>query len=347
MSDLFWSAEAPANIALIKYMGKKTAATTTAPGSRNRPTNSSLSMTLNHLFSRVEIHSKASGEANYDTWAPLNLDGFLVTNLSESGRRRYLAHFEFLKQKLAINGSFEVRSANNFPSDCGVASSASSFAALTLAAYRLAQSQHADIDMSLNKIAEHSRIGSGSSIRSFMGPFVRWDEAGVAELCFSKLDLVHQLVIVDREKKAIGSSEAHRFVTTSPQFKGRPERAEQRLTLLVNALNKGDWRTAYEISWAEFWDMHSLFSTSVPPFEYMNELSHRVLNFYAKKWQETGDGPLITMDAGANVHLLYRYDQIESAKAWALESGFEFLNDPRIVKSNLVQRSPMGDEAQI
>jgi len=160
-----FAAEAPSNIALIKYMGKvKTT-------ERNRPTNSSLSYTLPHLRSRVEISYL---DSDYDEWQTLeNKNPWLPTMLSDRGRKRYLTHFEFLKQKMGVQGRFLVRSANNFPSDCGIASSASSFAALTLATYELAKSQNSKMDFDVYKLAELSRVGSGSSIRSFLSPFVR------------------------------------------------------------------------------------------------------------------------------------------------------------------------------
>jgi diphosphomevalonate decarboxylase len=317
-------AEAPANIALIKYMGKVLGS---VDGSRgvNQPTNHSFSFTLDHLKTCVEIAQLDPKSTTYDRWVPLKKTGFIETTLSDSGRRRYLAHFEFLKQKLGVSGFFEVRSANNFPSDCGIASSASSFAALTLATYKIGQAQNPKLDYSLTKIAELSRVGSGSSIRSFMSPFVLWDENGVSRLEFKNLNLLHQLIIVDREKKAIGSSEAHLRVASSALFKGRAERANERLALLLSAFEKGEWAKAHELVWAEFWDMHALFATSHPPFQYMTSESFKVLQFYFEYWQKTGDGPLITMDAGANVHLLYREDQADLAAQLKTTSGFKFL----------------------
>src|SRR5690349_14468192 len=99
-----WSAEAPANIALIKYMGKTEG---------NRPTNSSLSYTLDHLITRVEIESI---EGMNDSWTPLSRDGFLAPMLSQKAQDRFLRHFSFLKEQWGVEGSFALRSANNFPS---------------------------------------------------------------------------------------------------------------------------------------------------------------------------------------------------------------------------------------
>src|SRR5262245_57856701 len=112
-------ASAPSNIALIKYMGKE-------PGSGNRPANASLSYTLEHLRSFVVIEP-----ADKNEWRPL--PGFEPLQLSETGLKKFLGHLERLKAHWKIPGHHRVLSANNFPADCGLASSASSFAALTLA----------------------------------------------------------------------------------------------------------------------------------------------------------------------------------------------------------------------
>lgn len=299
-TDFVW-AEMPANIALIKYMGK------VKGGERNKPTNASLSLTLPRLLSRVEL---LDSDSQYDSWGPIaDQNPWIVTNLSDRGRKRYLAHFEFLKQKLGIQGQFVVRSANNFPSDCGIASSASSFAALTQASYLLAQKQNKNLDFSLSRVAELSRVGSGSSIRSFMSPLVMWAADGISVVDTPYSDFLHQVVVVDREKKSIGSSDAHERVTSSLLFAGRPERAEKRLSELVVALRAQDWAQAFQLVWSEFWDMHALFATSNPAFHYMNAKSMNVLNFIYDHWQDKKDGPLVTMDAGANVHLIYRHDQ--------------------------------------
>jgi diphosphomevalonate decarboxylase len=297
-------AEAPSNIALIKYMGKIKGA------DANKPANSSLSMTLGHLRSRVEITPSTD---SYDSWEPLDKQGWTVTKLSERGRKRYMTHFEFLKQKLGVHGNYIVKSANNFPSDCGIASSASSFAALTMVTYKIAQLQNKKIDINIQKLADLSRAGSGSSIRSFLSPLVVWNGEGVSTISIPYNNLLHQVVIVDRSKKEIGSSDAHQRVPSSLLYQGRVLRAEARLVQLLNAFENKNWKSAFEIVWAEFWDMHALFATANPPFHYMSDKSLKILDFAFQYWQKNNDGPLITMDAGANVHLIYREDQIEIA----------------------------------
>jgi len=297
-----WLATAPSNIALIKYMGKSDATV-------NRPTNTSLSYTLSNLQSIVglELHEAQGGD---DKWQPLLKYGeqkLAAFELTENGRGRFLRHLRRLKTIYSFPGSFTVRSGNNFPSDCGLASSASSFAALTKVALQALGEITGKKALPVHEASELSRQGSGSSCRSFFAPWSIWNVDGAAELDLGYADLIHQVIVVDDEKKAISSSEAHLRVTSSLLFRGRPDRAEQRSQELIKALREKNWRAAFEITWAEFWDMHALFETSVPSFGYMNEKSLAVLRWVQRNsWEKNGDGPLVTMDAGPNIHLLHR-----------------------------------------
>ncbi len=124
-------------------------------------------------------------------------------------------------------------------------------------------------------------------------------------------NLRHQVVVIDSQVKEVSSSEAHRRVASSGLFEGRPARAEKRLADLMQAFRFGDWRKAYEVCWSEFWDMHALFETSEPNFGYMRPGTLEVLDYAKKSWRDSGDGPLVTMDAGPNVHFLFRSDQDE------------------------------------
>jgi diphosphomevalonate decarboxylase len=290
-----WSASAPANIALIKYMGKSDAA--------NRPTNGSLSFTLDNLISEVTITEAAqtSGVGRN------NLE------LSAKGREKFLNHFEFLKKHWGLSGHYEIASGNSFPSDCGLASSASSFAALTKATYALAKERGSqNTDLSLEGLALLSRQGSGSSCRSFFSPWALWQGDSVRGLKMPGADWVHHVVVVSRSVKTVSSSEAHQRVRTSLNFSGRVQRADQRLEALIRFLENEQWQEIVEICWQEFWDMHALFETSAPPFGYLSAKSLEVLEWARREFSNFGDGPIVTMDAGPNVHFLFRSDQRES-----------------------------------
>lgn len=303
-------ATAPSNIALIKYMGK-------VSSQQNQPVNSSLSYTLEHLRTAVVIEKVSEG---FDQWDSLADPEFpFQVELSEAGRQRFLSHFKHLKEVWGIPGFYRVCSANNFPSDCGLASSASSFAALTLATAELAE-RTGDLatgergkSIDLQTLSQLSRKGSGSSCRSFFSPWAVWTQEGAQALDLPYRSLIHQAVVVESGKKSVSSSEAHQRVVSSDLFLGRSERAERRLDLLLKAMQLQNWTQCFEICWAEFWDMHCLFETSKPSFGYMKPESLAVLEIIRNEWEKSKDGPLVTMDAGANVHLLYRPEQKELA----------------------------------
>lgn len=318
MTEQPWvEASAPSNIALIKYMGK-------ADATLNKATNSSLSYSLKNLRTFVRIRKKPepgtgpNSELNSDSWSAYTRADLRPIQLSEKGLAKFLGHFDFLKKHFGLSGSFEIQSANNFPSDCGLASSASSFAALTLAAYEfyLGEASHGNPDAAQNKkvfsraqLAALSQKGSGSSCRSFFEPWSLWLTSGAEKIELPYPVLKHQVLLCDESVKSVSSSEAHKRVLTSDMFNGRIERAEERLKGFVGALRSENWKSAFEICWNEFWDMHVLFQTSRPAFFYMNEATLSALRLLHNSWLTAEDGPLITMDAGSNIHLLYRPDQ--------------------------------------
>ncbi len=297
-------ASAPSNIALIKYMGKVKGST------GNLPTNASLSYSIENMRSFVTLEP-APGDA--DIWSPL--EGLTPIQLSSVGLEKFLNHFKRLKQKFEIPGFYHIRSANNFPADCGMASSASSFAALTLATSQLAVEVTGRPALAKSELSQLSRLGSGSSCRSMFSPWALWRSEGAEPLDLD-VRLEHAAVVIEAGKKPVTTSEAHLRVSSSLLFEGRTERAELRLEHLVEALRTKAWRSAYELCWAEFWDMHVLFETSQPHFSYMNADSMRFLKQIQHVWEDTGDGPLITMDAGANVHLFCRPEQVLLAEGW-------------------------------
>lgn len=298
-----WFAQAPANIALIKYMGKK-------DNKSNLPDNPSLSYTLNNLLSSVLLESHTGKK---DFWEPLDTPGAAAFALSSSGQERFLQHLARIKTYFQFTGSFIVRSTNNFPHSSGLASSASSFAALTKCASLAISEIRAEPLLSIDKQALLSMEGSGSSCRSFYSPWALWEADKVEAIELPYTQLQHQVIVVSQNEKQVPSSEAHQRVKSSSHYPTRSQRATENLKVLLNALKEKDWPSIYPICWREFQDMHNLFSSSIPPFSYITEKSNEALRCLQDLWQRKGDGPIVTMDAGPNIHLLYRPDQAELA----------------------------------
>ena len=299
-----WFAQAPSNIALIKYMGKSDV-------EKNLPINPSLSYTLNQLTSSVSLESQSHSR---DIWEPLELPGYKPFALTAAGQARFLHHLARLKAHFNYKGSFIVRSCNNFPQGSGLASSASSFAALTKCA-TLALSELTNTPLlSVEEQAQLSRLGSGSSCRSFFSPWALWSDEKVSAVDIPYPTLLHQAVIISDSEKPVSSSEAHVRIRTSPQYAARSQQASENLKLLLNAFDAKDWESAYQICWREFHAMHALFTTCEQPFNYITPRSQEILRLVQDLWDRGNEGPIVTMDAGPNIHLLYKPEQAALAQ---------------------------------
>ncbi len=341
---------APSNIALIKYMGKE-------DSSINLPSNGSLSLTLDALRTEVEIREVGSSRSQGDTtpvfrWIPELPQGSVasldpdsasdvgkpsVPTLSAAGQVRYLTHAErclsiarnemlpeFGLQVCAESGDerWEIRTSNTFPSDSGIASSASSFAALTLAVVATqAQDPGAFQRLLLDRtglaraLSSLSRQGSGSSCRSFEGPWVEWEAEYAEAVPARMLELTDLVLIVTEAPKTVPSSRAHAWVQGSPLWTGRTQRVKERLAGLGAALAVGDLREASRIAWQEMWEMHSLFHTCPEPFTYWEPATVSILKWLSARIHDAVP-PIVTLDAGPNVHVLV---PTEAASRWRRE----------------------------
>lgn len=332
MSEFRVNVQAPSNIALIKYMGKKDA-------HLNIPENSSLSMTLKSLCSLVDLQvsfPEKGQEKGSIRWVPEAPDfrwegldpqrPLLVPPLQGHGVSRVIQHLDRVRSVMPEvfcqfglkmdserlkNADFRVRTANTFPASSGIASSASSFAALTLAmAAACAQESSAFQNAWISEprfkraLAQISRTGSGSSCRSFEGPWVLWQGEAVEGVEASRMPpMAHFVILVRTEPKKVSSSQAHAWVRTSPLWKGRVDRVEQRTEKMRAALAEGDLSTVARIAWTDSWEMHSLFHTCAEPFSYWEPGTIEGLHWFAPLLQESSP-PIVTLDAGPNIHVI-------------------------------------------
>ncbi|MBE8163248.1 MAG: diphosphomevalonate decarboxylase [Bdellovibrionaceae bacterium] len=292
--------KAPSNIALIKYMGK-------LPGTGNLPANPSLSYTLNHLTTSVAI--KENKTSNVDKWEALNAQ----FQLTKKAQEKFLKHWQYLKNYFSIKGNYTIFSANNFPTACGLASSASSFAALTKAAYKLALNQGSE-KLSVAHLANLSRKGSGSSCRSLLMPWVQWQEAAIKTVPTHEdyKDIKHNVLLISTKEKEVGSSEAHRRVLKHSHFSERIERSEKRFIQLKQLLlQPNQFLAIKDLVWKEFMDMHQLFETCPKAFSYFTPVVSSVLNDLNAFITKEKINLWVTMDAGPNIHLLYKEKEEE------------------------------------
>lgn len=268
---------------------------------QNLPTNASISYTLDHLRSFVSL-SAISDEQ--DQWQPLQGEGLLPIELSEKGKTKFLVHLSRIKSLWGVSQNFLVESANNFPSDCGIASSSSSFAALTIAAATEFEKINPSGKANLESLSKISRLGSGSSCRSFFGPWAIWETDGAQKWKGHFNNLNHSVMLLDSGKKDVSSSDAHIRVTTSSLFPKRLQNVKTRLEKLELANAVKDWNKFCNLAIEEFEEMHQLFETSNPSFSYRNKDTMIILKRLQQINAGLDDKMLITMDAGNNIHFL-------------------------------------------
>jgi diphosphomevalonate decarboxylase len=312
---------APVNIAWIKYMGKE----------NGLPTNSSLSMTLDRLGTTTEIFATATENR---ALAPLPLsfslvwdsNGYVPPTKGQEKVFQFLSQAPLWRAALAQHdfpcdfpqGEVRVWTENNVPAGTGIATSASAFAALTLAWAAILTGDrqtefisafHSDEKLR-HRLAEVSTKGSGSSCRSFAGPWVEWNpRSGIHRVESGKIKWADLIVVVESLEKEVSSSDAHLRVKTSPHFEERAGRVEARLAQVKAALKEDHVLQLQEIVLDEARDMHDLFHTSVPPFSYLKKTSQDWIDTLARV-VKSGDhqnlpsrNAVLTLDAGANLHV--------------------------------------------
>lgn len=295
---------APSNIALIKYMGK-------SDSSVNLPANPSLSLTLDALCTMTEIEFHPGGAFRLDWEGADAMEGVALRplRLKESDRPKMGRHFSRVLAHFGapFEGHWTVRTGNAFPAGAGIASSASGFAALTLAIASALGKGTAP----RGELAALSRQGSGSSCRSFEGPWVEWRDAEAAPVASNFEPLSDLVVLVEETEKTVGSSEAHLRVRTSPLWKGRVERANARLESIRAALSSADWGLLSRTCWEEAMDMHELFHTAAPSFSYWTPRTREILAWLESIGANAAKVKMaVTLDAGPNIHLLVpRHDE--------------------------------------
>ncbi len=283
----------PTNIALAKYWGKRDVAL-------NLPTNGSLSATLAGLGSFTTV-----------LWSDsFSEDVFILNGVRVlGGKSQKIVHvLDLLRGIEPKNSNLKafVCSENNFPTAAGLASSASGFSALTLAA-----STALDLNLPLTKLSEIARRGSGSACRSFAGGFVEWAKGNLDDGSDSiaqqispeeNLPLDAHILVVQAQEKSVASTggmESTRL--TSPYFTAWVESAQKSVAdIRRHILAKNFLGLAQEVE-ANCLRFHSSAIAANPGIIYWRgetlECIHAVRDWREKERLDV----FFTIDAGPNV----------------------------------------------
>ena len=248
----------------------------------------------------------------------LDQDSFALNGQVTNGQplarvSKFLDHF---RQLAGIDLYAHVESENDFPTGAGIASSASAFAALAVAAdFALGLSLD---EAELSKLA---RLGSGSASRSIPSGFVEWYPGDAHDNSYSQSiaapshwDLTDCIAVVSHERKSTGSTAGHPLADSSPIQATRVKDADRRLDICREALLSKDFSTFADIVELDCNLMHSVMMTSQPPLLYWQPATLAVIHA-VQAWRAEGLDVCYTIDAGPNVHVLCLDHSFEDVEA--------------------------------
>jgi diphosphomevalonate decarboxylase len=284
------TAIAPSNIAFIKYWGKR-------DDDLRLPLNDSLSMNIDGSTTTTTV--EFSDTLNHDNIS------FIGESVSDKEISRIVTHLDKIRNLAHKKLFANVVTKNSFPKSTGMASSASGFAALTVAVI-----QALALPLSEKELTVLARLGSGSACRSIPDGFVVWHAGETSETSFAESlypstywKLYDITVLVSREAKKISTTEGMEGISTSPYWQHRINDIPERMVRIKQAFQEKNMKHLGEVIEEDCLDMHHVMQTQAPPLYYWNEGTKSVMNAVSA-WRTQGVSVYFTIDAGPNVHLI-------------------------------------------
>lgn len=293
------SAIAHANIALIKYWGRSQHHD---PG-LNIALNDTVSMTKFGLTDGIHLQTHTTIEFSPD----FDEDIAVVERQKITGRQRerIIRVVDPLRAMATIEYKFKMQSHNDFPTQAGLASSASAFAALALAA-----AAALGLKLSREDLSKIARLGSGSAARSIHGGFVychkgNSHETSLAEqICAADcFDMNAVIAVVDAGKKEITSDEGHHLANTSPFNEIRIQQSQQQAQQIRSLILENDFNAVGQMAESNCLYMHAVMMTSQPALFYWQPTTLTIIK-RIQQLRKEGFPCYFTIDAGPNVHCL-------------------------------------------
>ncbi|WP_313100430.1 diphosphomevalonate decarboxylase [Epilithonimonas sp.] len=309
ISNQLVSASCPSNIALIKYWGKY---------ENQIPANPSISYTLNHCRTNTTMEFFAGEDFSVQT--------FLAGNKEKKFAEKIEKYFKNIEQYLpwVLKGKYIIKTENTFPHSSGIASSASGFGAIAKCLMSLDEifTKNSDDNFKTKKESFLARLGSGSACRSLYEGLVVWGKTeeveGSSDL-FAVLynnDEIHPIfknfndwvLLIHEGQKSVSSTVGHGLMNTNPYAERRFQEAYENFTKLKTILSSGDMEGFIKLVEHEALTLHAMMMMSEPAFILMQTGTLEVINKIWDFRRITGLSLFFTLDAGANVHLLFPND---------------------------------------
>lgn len=301
--------KSPSNIALVKYWGKKDS---------QIPMNASISLTLQASYTETKVTFN-KGPNDNTVEVSLLFEGepnILFENRIQNFTNTILKYIPSLKGL-----QLQIESSNSFPHSSGIASSASAMSAYALCLIsiekELAGTLHF-MDDFYKKASFIARLGSGSAARSIYGGINIWGELPDAQFYSNEYateisknchpifsSYQDSILIVSDKSKKVSSSVGHSLMNKHPFAAEKFRQGNANAKKLLKILKTGNQIDFIHLVEEEALSLHAMMMTSNPSFLLMEpntlEIITRVRNFRESKSVHI----CFTLDAGANVHLLY------------------------------------------
>ena len=327
-----WSA--PSNIALVKYWGKK---------ELQIPCNPSASFTLDQCRTTTSVRFERLTNVQDHVSLSVQYDGKPAPSFEPKVKTfidRILPYCPYLQDY-----DLQIDTVNSFPHSSGIASSASAMAALAAAIMDLEK----QIDPSLTaedqikKCSFLARLGSGSAARSVEGPIVLWGEHAItpessdlfgvrwvkaADVFKTYRDTI---LLVDKGQKEVSSTVGHNLMHNHPFAENRFAQASDHYQNLLTILEKGDLKGFADLVEREALSLHAMMLTSSPSYILMHPNTVQIIQQVRNFRNTTGFHLTFTLDAGANVHLLYPEHEAEQIGQFIESDLRQYCQDKELI----------------
>jgi len=305
----------PSNIALVKYWGKR---------NPQIPKNASISFTLNvcNTVTSISFNKKEKSDK-------VAFELFFEGKKKDEFKPKIAEFFQRIAQycPYIFEYAMIINSENSFPHSSGIASSASGLSAIAMCVMSLESELNPNLSKEfINKKASFlARLGSGSASRSIEGPLVVWGNHpeidGSSDLFGVQFPYkIHSIfenyqdaiLLVDKGEKQVSSTVGHNLMHNHPYAENRFKQANENLFKISKILQEGNIKEFINLVESEALTLHAMMLTSNPYFILMKPNTLEIINKIWKYRQEHNSNICFTLDAGANIHVLYPFSEREN-----------------------------------
>ena len=327
--------KSPSNIALVKYWGKS---------EPQIPKNTSISFTLNncHTTTTLEFSKKENPNNNY------SIKVIFEGEIKEDFKPKIVKFFERIEKYIPFitEYDFVIKTENSFPHSSGIASSASGMSALALCLMSIEKKLNTEITQEylLRKASFLARLGSGSAARSIEGEIVVWGEHkninNSSDLYGIKYpNKIHKnfknyqdtILLVDKGQKQVSSTIGHNLMHNHPYAQKRFDQANENISKLSEILQIGDLNAFVNLVESEALTLHAMMMTSNPYFILMKPNTLKIIEKIWEYRKNTKSNICFTLDAGANVHILFPEKEKEKVNLFILNELIQYCQNNQYI----------------